>query len=74
MENLFNKVLDEAFNNAVKQTIEAAFQGRWGFNDGAHIQKMLQEEVQRLFKEDEEVKSRLKRRLIELIEKGLSDK
>jgi hypothetical protein len=73
-DTTFVKILDEAYATAVKRAVDQAFLGRWGFDDGAKITSVIRDAAIDLVRTDLEIKAKIKRRMIELIDKGYSDK
>lgn len=72
--DLIQEVISGAFNNAVKSIVEAAFSDRWGYADGVHITSALKAAATDMLKNDADVQAKLKKRMLELIEKGVSER
>lgn len=68
----YDELIQKAFDESVKETVLGLFKSRWGYDDGAQIVATLKAEAEKMLREDPDVKARLKKRLLELIERGES--
>jgi hypothetical protein len=71
-KDLLGEFIGKAFDEAVKAAVSEAFMGRWGHDDGAKIISVVREAAEKMLRTDPEVNARLKKRLIELIERGVT--
>ena len=66
-------IIDQVFTEYTKQLVESAFGSRWGYGDGKPIQEALIAEATRMMAEDAEIRAKIKKRLIGLIEQDLGE-
>ncbi len=62
----------EAFESTVRKVVESFFEDRWGYGSREDVTRAISEAVHEMVRSDPEIRARIKKRLIEVIERGES--
>lgn len=71
-EDWMQAIAKDAFEASVKKAVENFFATRWGYGDQQDVSKALRSAVEEMIRTDPEIRARIKKRLLEVIDRGES--
>jgi hypothetical protein len=72
VSDVIRDATEKAFRDMVQAIVNKMFEDRWGYRDGEKVQEALKAEVAKMLATDPDLRGRIKKRLVDLIDKGVA--